>query len=54
MKKKDNKDAQPPKIQTVQDLSLVFKPKDSAGRDREIKVSIKLRTKNLPYVLSLP
>ena len=54
LKKKDNKDAQPPKIQTVQDLSLVFRPKDSAGRDREIKVSIKLRTKNLPYVLSLP
>ncbi|MGA2585925.1 MAG: hypothetical protein ABSF88_02700 [Candidatus Aminicenantales bacterium] len=53
-KKKDNKDVEPPKIQTVQDLNLTFKMKDKDGWDQESKVLIKLRTKNLPYVRSVP
>jgi hypothetical protein len=54
LKKKAKPDAEPPKIQTVQDLSLTFKQKDAAGQDRETKVSLKLRTKNLSYVLAVP
>lgn len=45
--KKKTKDAEPPKIQTVQDLTLTFKQKDAEGRDQEMKVSLRLRTKNL-------
>jgi hypothetical protein len=52
LKKKD--DPEPPKIQTVQDLSLVFPQKDPEGKDREMRVSIRLRSKNLPYVLNVP
>lgn len=52
LKKKD--DPEPPKIQTVQDLSLVFPQKDPEGKDREMRVSIRLRSKNLPYVLNAP
>jgi hypothetical protein len=53
-KKKNTNDPDPPKIQTVQDLSLVFPQKDPEGKDREMRVSIRLRSKNLPYVLSPP
>ncbi len=52
LKKKDKNDPEPPKIQTVQDLSLVFPQKDPEGKDREMRVAIRLRTKNLPYVIS--
>jgi hypothetical protein len=51
-KKKNKNDPEPPKIQTVQDLSLVFPQKDPDGKDREMRVSLRLRTKNLPYVLN--
>jgi len=54
LKKRDKKEVEPPKIQTVQDLSLVFKQRDEYGRNQEMKISLKLRTKNLPYVLSVP
>jgi hypothetical protein len=54
LKKKDKKEAEPPKIQTVQDLALVFKQKDMTGLEQETRISIKLRTKNLPYVLTAP
>jgi len=53
-KKKNKKDAEPPKIQTVHDLTLMFKQKDEYNRDQESKVTIRLLTKNLPYVLSVP
>jgi len=52
-KKKDGK-AEPPKIQLVQEMTISNKQKDADGNDRETKVSIKLKTKNLPYVLSVP
>ena len=54
LKKKNKKDVEPPKIQTVRDLTLTFKQKDEYNRNQESKVSIRLRTKNLPYVLSVP
>jgi len=54
LKKKNKNDPEPPKIQTVQDLSLVFPQKDPEGKDREMRVSIRLRSKNLPYGLSPP
>ena len=54
LKKRSKKDVEPPKIQTVSDLTLTFKQKDEYGRDQESKVSIRLRIKNLPYVLSVP
>jgi hypothetical protein len=53
LKKKDNK-TEPPKIQLVQEMTISNKQKDTDGNDRETKVSIKLKTKNLPYVLSVP
>jgi hypothetical protein len=53
LKKKDAK-AEPPKIQLVQEMTISNKQKDTDGNDRETKVSIKLKTKNLPYVLSVP
>lgn len=52
-KKKDGK-AEPPKIQIVQEMTISNRQKDADGNDRETKVSIKLKTKNLPYVLSVP
>jgi len=52
MKKKDSKGE--PKIQKVQEMTISYKQKDSEGNDRETKVSIKLKTKNLPYVLTVP
>jgi len=54
LKKKNKKDAEPPKIETVHDLTLTFKQKDEYSRDQESKVTVRLRTKNLPYVLSVP
>lgn len=53
LKKKDGK-AEPPKIQLVQEMTISNKQKDTDGNDRETKVTIKLKTKNLPYVLSVP
>ncbi len=53
LKKKDAK-AEPPKIQLVQEMTISNKQKDADGNDRETKVSIKLKTRNLPYVLSAP
>jgi len=53
LKKKDAK-AEPPKIQLVQEMTISNKQKDTDGNDRETKVSIKLKTKNLPYVLNVP
>jgi hypothetical protein len=52
--KKNKPDAPAPQIQTVQDLSLTFPIKDSEGRSQEMKVSLKLRTRNLPFVLNAP
>ncbi len=52
--KKGKKDAEPPKIQTVQDLTLSFRSKDYEGRDYETMITLRLRTKNLPFVLSPP
>jgi len=52
--KKGKKDVEPPRIELVKDMSLVFKQRDMAGRSWETKVGVKLRTKNLPYVLSVP
>jgi hypothetical protein len=52
--KKGKKDVESPRIELVKDLSLVFKQRDMAGRGWETKVAVKLRTKNLPYVLSVP
>lgn len=46
MKKKDSK-AEPAKIQKVQDMTISYKQKDADGNDRETKVSIKLKTKNV-------
>ena len=51
LKKKDKNDPEPPKIQTVQDLQLVFPQKDPEGKDREMKVAIRLRSKNLPFAV---
>lgn len=54
LKKKNKPDAEPPKIQTVRDLTLTFKQKDEYNRDQESKVTVRLGTRNLPYVLSVP
>ncbi len=53
-KKKGKTNVEPPKIETVQTLDLTFHQKNVAGEDRETKVSVKLLTKNLPYVLTVP
>ena len=53
-KKKNKPNVEPPKIETVQNLDLTFHQKNSLGEDRETKVAIKLLTKNLPYVLTVP
>jgi len=46
MKKKDSK-AEPPKIKKVQEMTISYKQKDSEGNDRETKISLKLKTKNV-------
>ena len=53
-KKRGKKDVEPPKIETVHDLSLTYSQKDIYGRIQELKISLRLQAKTLPYVLNPP
>jgi hypothetical protein len=48
--KKKGKEVEPPKIQTVQDLTLKFRSRNASGYESELKVDLSLGTTNLPYV----
>jgi hypothetical protein len=52
--KKNKKGAEAPQIKTAQDMTIVFKQTDAAGHQQETRISLKLRTKNLPYILTIP
>ncbi len=52
--KKNKPEAPAPQIETVQDMSVTYPIKDSDGRSEEMKISLKLRTRNLPFVLNAP
>jgi hypothetical protein len=52
--KKSKPEAPAPQVETVHDLSLTYPIKDSDGRAEEMKISLKLRTRNLPFVLNAP
>ena len=49
-----DKNAPPPRLETVQDLVLNFNSKDFDGLDFVTKVSLKLNVKNLPYKTVVP
>jgi hypothetical protein len=53
-KKRGKKDVEPPKIETVHDLSMTYRQKDVYGRTQETKIVLKIQAKNLPYVLNGP
>ena len=48
--KRKGKTVEPPKIQTVQDLTLKFRNRNASGYQWELKVDLNLWTKSLPYV----
>lgn len=52
--KKSKPDAPAPQIQTVQDLSVTIPVKDAEGFSREMKAVLRLKSRNLPYVLDAP
>ena len=52
--KKSKPDEPVPQIQTVQDLSVTIPVKDAEGSSREMKAVLRLKTRNLPYVLNAP
>jgi hypothetical protein len=47
-KKRGKKDVEPPKIETVHDLTLTYDQKDVYGRTQELRVTLRLRSKSLP------
>lgn len=53
-KKRGKKDVEPPKIETVHDLSMAYKQKDVYGRTQETKIVMKIQAKSLPYVINGP
>lgn len=53
-KKRGKKDVEPPKIETVHDLSMTYRQKDIYGRTQETKIVMKIEAKSLPYVLNGP
>lgn len=53
-KKRGKKDVEPPKVETVHDLSMTYKQKDVYGRTQETKIVMKIQDKSLPYVLRGP
>ncbi|MBM3295741.1 MAG: hypothetical protein FJY82_14665 [Candidatus Aminicenantes bacterium] len=48
--KRKGQNVEPPKVQTVQDLSLKFWTRNASGYESELKVELNLWTTNLPYV----
>jgi len=48
--KKKGQTAEPPRVQTVQDLTLKFRSRNASGYESELKVDLNLWTTNLPYV----
>ena len=52
--KKKKPEEPAPQVETVHDLSLTYPIKDSDGRAEEMKISLKLQTRNLPFVLNAP
>jgi len=52
--KKKKPEEPAPQVETVHDLSLTYPIKDPDGRSEEMKIALKLRTRNLPFVLSAP
>jgi hypothetical protein len=52
--KRGKKGVPPPKVETVQDLSLTFVSKDADGIDYETKIGLKLSSRALPYALRTP
>ena len=48
--KKKGQNVEPPRIQTVQDLSLKFRTRNASGYESELKVELNLWTTNLPYI----
>lgn len=52
--KRGKKGVPPPKVETVQDLSLTFASKDADGIDYETKIGLKLSSRALPYALRAP
>jgi hypothetical protein len=52
--KRKDKNAPPPRIETVQDLTLNFNSKDFDGLEYMTKISMKLNIKNLPYRMVVP
>jgi len=53
-KKRGKKDVEPPKIETVHDLSMTYPQKDVYGRTQETKIVLKIQMKSLPYALRGP
>jgi hypothetical protein len=53
-KKRGKKDVEPPKIETVHDLSMTYRQKDVYGRIQETKIVLKIQTKNLPVAVNGP
>ena len=53
-KKRGKKDVEPPKIETVHDLSMDYRQKDVYGRTQETKIALKIQAKSLPYVINGP
>ena len=53
-KKRGKKDVEPPKIETVHDLSMTYTQKDVYGRTQETKIAMKIQAKSLPYVINGP
>ena len=53
-KKRGKKDVEPPKIETVHDLSMDYRQKDIYGRTQETKIALKIQAKSLPYVINGP
>lgn len=52
--KRGKKGVPPPKVETVQDLSLTFASKDADGIDYETKIGLKLSSRVLPYAIRSP
>lgn len=51
LSKRGRKGVPPPKVETVQDLSLAFVSKDADGIDYETRIGLKLSSRSLPYAL---
>jgi hypothetical protein len=54
LKKRGKKDVEPPKIETVHDLSMTYRQSDTYGRTQETKLVLKIGSRSLPYVLEGP